>query len=111
MLGGGFTWETQDPQADRKCAEAAFSRAIELIQNPEIELILLDELHIALKHNQIDLEPVIKAIKEKPKMTHVITTGRRAPEELIEMADLVTEFKKIKHPISAGIPAQIGIEF
>ena len=111
VLGGGFTWETQDPEADRKRAEAAFARAIELIQDPEVNLVLLDELHIALKHKQLDLEPVREAIAARPPMTHVITTGRRAPDELIELADLVTEFKKIKHPIAAGIPAQIGIEY
>ena len=73
--------------------------------------MLLDELHIALHHKQLELAPVQKAIGERPEMCHVITTGRRAPEELMEMADLVTEFKKIKHPIAKGIPAQIGIEY
>ena len=111
VLGGGFTWETQDPEADRQRAQAAFARANELIQNPDINLVLLDELHIALKHQQLDLEPVLNAIAAKPPMTHVITTGRYAPDELIEKADLVTEFKKVKHPIAAGVPAQIGIEF
>lgn len=111
VLGGGFTWETQDPEADRRCAEAALARAVTLIQDPAIDLVLLDELHIALHHGQLDLEPVRAAITDRPAMTHVITTGRRAPEALIELADLVTDFKKVKHPIAAGIPAQIGIEF
>ncbi|NEQ78528.1 MAG: cob(I)yrinic acid a,c-diamide adenosyltransferase [Okeania sp. SIO2C9] len=111
VLGGGFTWETQDPQADRQRAQEAFARAVELINDPDVPLVLLDELHIALKHGQLDLAQVVEAISNKPAMCHVITTGRRAPEELIELADLVTDFTKVKHPISAGIPAQIGIEY
>ena len=111
VMGGGFTWETQDPDADRRCAAAAFEQAVKHIQNPDIDLVLLDEIHIALSHQQIDLEPVKEAIAARPAMTHIVTTGRRAPDGLLEMADLVTDFKKVKHPISAGIPAQIGIEY
>ncbi len=110
-LGGGFTWETQDPAQDRAMAQAAWEMALQYIQDPDINLVVLDELHIALKNQQLDLNTVIEGIRDRPYLCHVATTGRYAPDDLLEMADLVTEMKKIKHPIQQGIPAQQGIEF
>ncbi|USR91455.1 cob(I)yrinic acid a,c-diamide adenosyltransferase [Phormidium yuhuli AB48] len=110
-LGGGFTWETQNPEQDRQMAAAAWEQALEYIQDPEISLVVLDELHIALKNKQLQVETVLAGIQSRPVLCHVATTGRYAPQELIEAADLVTEMTRVKHPISQGIPAQLGIEF
>ncbi|PLS67891.1 MAG: ATP--corrinoid adenosyltransferase [Cyanobacteria bacterium M5B4] len=110
-LGAGFTWETQDPQRDRQAAHQAWSVAAEYINNPSINLVVLDELHIALKHQQIDLETILPTIANRPFHCHVASTGRYAPQELIDRADLVSEIKLVKHPIAQGIPAQLGIEF
>lgn len=110
-MGGGFTWETQDPDRDRAMAAAAWEQTLIYIQDPQISLVVLDELHIALKHQQLALEPVQAGIQNRPPHCHVASTGRYAPQGLIEMADLVTEMNRIKHPIAQGIPAQQGIEF
>ncbi|EKU96332.1 ATP:corrinoid adenosyltransferase [Leptolyngbya sp. PCC 7375] len=110
-LGGGFTWETQDPDQDQRMAEQAWQTATKLIADPDISLVVLDELHIALKKARLDLTPVMAGIQARPNHCHVASTGRYAPQELIDVADLVTEMNRIKHPISAGIPAQIGIEY
>lgn len=110
-LGGGFTWETQDPDRDKHMAEQAWQTATQLIADPDISLVVLDELHIALKKARLDLAPVLAGIQARPAPCHVASTGRYAPQELIDVADLVTEMTRIKHPISAGVPAQIGIEY
>lgn len=110
-LGGGFTWETQNPEQDRQMAAAAWEQAIAYIQDPEISLVVLDELHIALKNHQLEVETVLEGIRNRPTLCHVASTGRYAPDALLEAADLVTEMTRVKHPISQGIPAQMGIEF
>ncbi|ESA33673.1 cob alamin adenosyltransferase [Leptolyngbya sp. Heron Island J] len=110
-LGGGFTWETQDPDRDQRMAEQAWQAAMTLITDPDISLVVLDELHIALKKARLDLAPVLAGIQSRPAHCHVASTGRYAPQALIDVADLVTEMTRIKHPISAGIPAQMGIEY
>lgn len=111
VLGRGFTWNSQDPAADRAAAGAAWSVAETLLADPVVDLVVLDELHIALKHRQLDLDPVIQAIRARPPTMHVVSTGRDAPAALIDLADLVTEFCSLKHPLAAGVPAQTGIEF
>jgi cob(I)alamin adenosyltransferase len=111
-LGEGFTWDTQDRARDRQKAQEAWQKALEFIRNPEYKLTLLDEVNIALKLGYLDLEQVLTGLAEKPNDSHVILTGRGAPEELIEVADLVTEMQLIKHPFrEQGIKAQAGIEF
>ncbi|MBO9999198.1 MAG: cob(I)yrinic acid a,c-diamide adenosyltransferase [Cyanobacteria bacterium SID2] len=110
-LGGGFSWETQNPQQDREMANAALEQAKSYLVDPDISLVVLDEVHIALKNAQLDLEVVLEVIRSRPQLCHVVTTGRYAPQALIDEADLVTEMTRVKHPISQGIPAQIGIEF
>ncbi|MCS6959590.1 MAG: cob(I)yrinic acid a,c-diamide adenosyltransferase [Pseudanabaenaceae cyanobacterium SKYGB_i_bin29] len=110
-LGAGFTWETQNPQTDREATAQAWQVAQAYIQNPEINLVVLDELHIAIKHSQLTVEEVLPVIQKRPYYSHVVSTGRYAPQELIDHADLVSEIKLIKHPIHQGIPAQLGIEF
>jgi cob(I)alamin adenosyltransferase len=110
-LGAGFTWESQNPEGDRQMAQVAWQQALTFIQDPQIALVVLDELHIALKHAQLDLEPVLTGIQSRPAGCHVVSTGRYAPQALIDAADLVTEMIRVKHPISQGIPAQMGIEY
>ncbi len=111
-MGEGFTWETQDRERDILKAQQAWEKAVSFINNPDYQLVLLDEVNVALKLGYLEAETVVKALKEKPEPTHVILTGRGAPKELIEVADLVTEMKLIKHPFKEqGIKAQPGIEF
>ncbi len=111
-MGEGFTWETQDRERDTEKAVAAWNKALEYITNPEYRLVLLDEVNIALKLGYLDVATVIAGLDKKPKNSHVILTGRGAPPELIEKADLVTEMTLVKHPFKEqGIKAQAGIEF
>lgn len=110
--GEGFTWETQDRERDIAAARAGWEKAKELIRDPEIRMVLLDEINIALRYGYLDLDEVLAFLRdEKPEMTHVILTGRNAAEALIEAADLVTEMTLVKHPFRAGIKAQPGVEF
>ncbi len=112
VSGEGFTWETQDRERDIAAAKAGWEKAKELIRDPDIKFILLDEINIALRYDYLDIEEVVDfLLHEKPLMTHVVLTGRNAKDELIEAADLVTEMSLIKHPFRDGIKAQKGIEF
>jgi cob(I)alamin adenosyltransferase len=111
-MGEGFTWETQDKARDIAAARAGWEKAKELIRDPSIRMVLLDEINIALRYDYLDLAEVVEFLKtEKPPLTHVVLTGRNAGEALIEAADLVTEMTLIKHPFRAGIKAQAGVEF
>lgn len=111
-MGEGFTWETQDKARDIAAARAGWEKAKELIRNPEIRMVLLDEINIALRYDYLDIDEVLAFLaEEKPPMTHVILTGRNAKDSLIEAADLVTEMTNVKHPFRAGIKAQAGVEF
>ena len=111
-MGEGFTWETQDKERDIKAAIKAWEKAKSLIKNKKNRMVLLDEINIALRYKYLDQKDVILFLQnEKPEKTHVVLTGRNAPEELIEIADLVTEMTLIKHPFRAGIKAQKGTEF
>ena len=112
VSGEGFTWETQDRARDIASAQAGWEKAKELIRNPEIQFVLLDEINIALRYDYLDIDEVIEfLLTEKPPMTHVVLTGRNAKEELIATADLVTEMTLVKHPFRDGIKAQKGVEF
>ena len=111
-MGEGFTWETQDKARDIAAAKAGWEKAKELIRDEGIRMVLLDEINIALRYDYLDLAEVLEFLKtEKPPLTHVVLTGRNAKEELIEIADLVTEMTLVKHPFRAGIKAQVGVEF
>ena len=111
-MGEGFTWETQDRERDIVAATAAWEKAKELIRDERYHMVLLDEINIALRYGYIPLDEVIAFLEtEKPEMTHVVLTGRNAADELIEIADLVTEMALVKHPFRSGIKAQIGVEF
>ena len=110
-MGEGYTWETQNRERDMEKAEAAWQMAKRFLSDPAIGLVLFDELNIALKYKYLDVETVIGDLLERPSMQHVVITGRGAPEQLIEIADTVTEMNVVKHAFKAGIAAQAGTEF
>ncbi len=110
-MGEGFTWETQDIKRDVAAAEAAWAKAAELLADPSISLVILDELNIALRYDYLDLDVVVSTLKNRREGLHVVVTGRNAKPALIEAADLVTEMGAVKHHFSAGVKAQKGIEF
>jgi cob(I)alamin adenosyltransferase len=110
-LGEGFTWETQDRARDVAAAERAWARAAELMEDPSIQLLILDELNISLRYDHIGLGTVLAAFASRRPDLHIVVTGRNAKPELIEAADLVTEMVAVKHHFAAGVKAQPGIEF
>jgi len=110
-MGEGFTWETQDLARDVAAAQAAWARALELMADDSIDLVVLDELNIALRYDYLDLESVVEALKGRRAGLHVVVTGRNAKPALVEAADLVTEMGAAKHHFAAGVKAQKGIEF
>jgi cob(I)alamin adenosyltransferase len=110
-MGEGFTWETQDRARDIAAAERAWSKARELMDDPSISLVILDELNIALRYDYLDLANVVAALNARRDGLHVVVTGRNAKPELIATADLVTEMTLVKHHFAAGVKAQPGIEF
>ncbi len=112
VSGEGFTWDTQDRDRDIAAARAGWEQAKALILDPEIRMVLLDEINIALRYDYLPISEVVDFLRdEKPHMTHVVLTGRNAKPELIELADLVTEMTLVKHPFRDGIKAQKGVEF
>ncbi|MEQ9683682.1 MAG: cob(I)yrinic acid a,c-diamide adenosyltransferase [Rhodospirillales bacterium] len=110
-MGEGFSWETQDRQRDLAAARQAWDSAKELMADPSYKLVILDELNIVLRYDNLPLDEVVETLRNKPRDLHVVVTGRNAKEALIEAADLVTEMEMIKHPFRAGVKAQAGIEF
>lgn len=111
-MGEGFTWETQDKARDIAMAQKGWEKAKELIRDPSIRMVLLDEINIALRYDYLDVAEVARFLaEEKPPLTHVVLTGRNAKSELIDMADLVTEMTLVKHPFRAGIKGQPGVEY
>ena len=110
-MGEGFTWDTQDRQRDLAAARAAWEAAKTMIADPGYRMTLLDELNIVLRYDYLPLDEVLDVLRNKPRDTHVIVTGRNARDELIELADLVTEMTEVKHPFRSGVKAQAGIEF
>ncbi len=110
VMGEGFTWETQNRERDVQAASAAWDKARELLADPEVSLVVLDELNIALKYQYVDLDELLEALRNRPAMQHVVVTGRGAPQKLIEAADTVTEMQVVKHAFKDGIRAQKGVE-
>jgi cob(I)alamin adenosyltransferase len=110
-MGEGFTWETQDKARDIAACARAWRRATELMQEPDLALLVLDELNIALRYDYLPLEAVLDALRARRPDLHVVVTGRNAKPALIEAADLVTEMTLVKHHFAAGVKAQPGIEF
>jgi len=111
-MGEGFTWETQDRARDIAAAKAGWEKAKELILDPDLHMVVLDEINIALRYEYLDVNDVVGFLQtSKPPLTHVVLTGRNAKQELIDAADLVTEMTLVKHPFRSGIKAQPGVEF
>ena len=110
-MGEGFTWETQDRVRDVAAATRAWEKARELMADPSIALVILDELNIALRYEYLDLHAVVAELAARRPGLHVVVTGRNAKPELIEAADLVTEMTLVKHHFAAGVKAQAGIEY
>jgi cob(I)alamin adenosyltransferase len=110
-MGDGFTWETQDRARDIEAANKAWSKAKQMIEDPEIETVLLDEINIVLRNDYLNIGDIVSYLKGKPLDKTIICTGRNAKRELIDIADLVTEMTEIKHHFRAGYKAQAGIEF
>jgi cob(I)alamin adenosyltransferase len=110
-MGEGFTWETQDINRDIAHARAGWEEAKRMIADPSYKMVMLDELNIVLRYDYLPLAEVLDVLKNRPMDKHIVVTGRNAKEELIEIADLVTEMELIKHPFRSGVKAQAGIEF
>ncbi|MGZ5961817.1 MAG: cob(I)yrinic acid a,c-diamide adenosyltransferase [Rhizomicrobium sp.] len=110
-MGEGFTWDTQDLKRDIAAAERAWDKACELMADPTLGLIILDELNIALRYEYLDLAAVVEKLSARRSDLHVVVTGRNAKPELIAAADLVTDMTLVKHHFAAGVKAQPGIEF
>ncbi len=110
-LGEGFTWDTQSRRRDTEVAGRAWQKSVELLGDARYDLVILDELNVVLQYEYLPLDAVLKTLRSKREDLHVIVTGRGAPDGLIELADLVTEMKLVKHPYAQGIKAQEGIEY
>ena len=110
-MGEGFTWDTQDLKRDIAAAERAWAKALELMTDPSLGLVILDELNIALRYDYLDLGAVVAALSARRPDLHVVVTGRNAKPELVAAADLVTDMTLVKHHFAAGVKAQPGIEF
>jgi len=110
-MGEGFTWETQDKARDVAACGRAWERARELMKEPDLSLLVLDELNIALRYGYLPLDTVVETLRQRPPALHVTVTGRNAKPELIAEADLVTEMVSVKHHFATGVKAQPGIEF
>ena len=110
-MGGGFTWETQDRARDIAAARAAWEEGKRLMADPDVKLVLLDELNIVLRYDNLPIDEIVATLQARRPDLHVIVTGRNAKPELVEAADLVTEMTMVKHPFRSGVKAQAGIEF
>ena len=110
-LGDGFTWNTQNREQDIATARRTWEQAVTLLRDPSFDMVILDELNIVLRYDYLPPEEVLEELRSKREMLHVVITGRNAKEELMDLADLVTEMRLIKHPYKAGIKAQRGVEF
>ncbi len=111
VMATGFTWETQDREADIAAAEATWIKAKEMLRNPEYALVILDELTYMLTYGYLDKSEVLQCLHDRPAMQHVVVTGRNASKELVEMADTVSEIGETRHAFNHGIKAQQGIDY
>lgn len=110
-MGEGFTWDTQDRARDIAAARAAFDEVQRMMDDPSYDMVVCDELNIALRYDYLPVDEVVAAFTARRPDLHVVVTGRNAPEALIEAADLVTDMTQVKHPFRSGVKAQRGIEF
>ncbi|ACA88336.1 cob(I)yrinic acid a,c-diamide adenosyltransferase [Shewanella woodyi] len=111
VMGTGFTWETQDREKDTQAAESAWAAAEKLLKDETIDCLMLDELTYMISYHYLDVERVVEALKNRPKMQHVIVTGRACHRAIVELADTVSEVQPIKHAFEAGIKAQPGFDY
>jgi len=111
VMGEGFTWDTQDRARDIAAARAAWARSKAMILDPQFDFVILDELNIVLRDDTLPIDEVVAFLKDRPLTKHICITGRNAKPELLELADLVTEFGEVKHPYKAGFKAQKGVEY
>jgi cob(I)alamin adenosyltransferase len=111
VMGEGFTWDTQDRARDIAAARAAWERSKALILDPQYEFVVLDELNIVLRNDTLPSAEIVEFLQQRPLDKHICITGRDAKPELLEIADLVTEFAEVKHPYKAGFKAQKGVEY
>jgi cob(I)alamin adenosyltransferase len=111
VMGEGFTWDVADRERDIAAARAAWATSLEMIADPDLSLVVLDELNIALRYDYLDVAEVVAGLTARPAAKHVCVTGRNAKPELLAVADLVTEFTPVRHPFEQGFKAQRGIDF
>ncbi len=110
-MGEGFTWDTQDRTRDIAVAREAWDEVRRMIADPAYAMVIADEINIVLRYEYLPLDEVLSGFAARPEMTHVVATGRNAPDALIAAADLVTEMGQVKHPFRGGVKAQAGVEF
>ncbi len=111
VMETGFTWETQNKEADTKAAQETWQAAKVMLSDPNIDLVLLDELTYMLSYDYLDIDDVIETLESRPKMQHVVVTGRGAHRRLTELADTVSEVRNVKHAFNSGIKAQLGFDY
>jgi cob(I)alamin adenosyltransferase len=110
-MGEGFTWDTQDRERDIAAAKSAWARGLQMLHDPSYDFVLFDELNIVLRNDYLSLDEVIAGLKARPEKTHVCVTGRNAKQELMDIADLVTDFTLVRHPFQNGFKVQKGVDF
>lgn len=111
VMGTGFTWETQNTETDTIAAKAAWQKSKEMLSDETLDIVLLDEMTYMVKYGYIELDDIIEALNNRPKMQHVLITGRACHRRLIELADTVSEVQPIKHAFKAGVKAQKGLDW
>ena len=110
-MGEGFTWETQSTETDIAAAKVAWQKSKEMLSDETLDIVLLDEMTYMVTYGYIELDEVIAALNNRPKMQHVLITGRACHRRLIELADTVSEVQPIKHAFKAGVKAQKGLDW
>jgi len=111
VMGEGFTWDVADREKDVAAARAAWATSLDMIADPDLHLVVLDELNIALRYDYLDIAEVVEGLRSRPVDKHVCVTGRDAKPELLAVADLITEFQAVRHPFEQGFKAQRGVDF
>lgn len=111
VMGTGFTWNTQDKTSDTEAAEKAWHHAKEMLRDESLDLVLLDEITYMLSYGYLDVDEVAQAIKDRPKMQHVIVTGRACHRALLDIADTISEVRPTRHAFEAGVKARIGFDY
>ncbi len=110
-MGEGFTWDTQDRARDIELSQMAWDYVKDIMSDPSVDMIIMDEINIVIRYDYLDISDVIKTLEKRRDDLHMVATGRNAKDELIDIADLVTDMTQIKHPFRSGVKAQKGIEF